>query len=328
MSQFNQNLSKANFLSKNLFVTLYALIFEDTLNMVGLTDLYNNILKKPLPTKCGITCEAVDSAKAKLNRLLTESLSYFSYTLVIEGSAKVICNDIIMMIVDNDLLITPPGMKIKTLEVSPNFSALCLMGDEITTYEIPFARNVISATYLPGLTNNDNKISLTGCEPQWMEKRMREIYSYINSEHIYKKECLYSLYSLFILDLLNVESRRNKVSENNSHSIDLFLKFSRLLTENFLTEHEIAFYADKLAVTPIYLSRIVKRVSGQTVKNHIDRLLLMEATYLLISTDTPISIISTKLNFANPAGFTKFFVKHKGISPRDYRETNHIEITP
>ena len=106
---------------------------------------------------------------------------------------------------------------------------------------------------------------------------------------------------------------------------DLFLKFCRLLTQNFLTEHEIGFYADRLAVTPIYLSRILKRFSGMTVKSHVNRLLLIEATNLLINTDTPITTISAKLHFANPTGFTKFFVKHKGISPREYREHNLVD---
>ena len=202
----------------------------------------------------------------KLNRLLTNSISCFSYTLVVSGNAKVKYNDIPLSIEIGNMLITTPGTMVWTIEVSDDFLAMCLMCDEVTTYEIPFARNIIKASYFTGMKIADNKLSLTDCELQCIERRMKEIHVDINSDHIYKSECLQSLYSLFILDLLNVKSRHRRVSECTTHSIDLFLKFCRLLTQNFLTEHEIGFYADRLAVTPIYLSRIVKRVSGMTVK--------------------------------------------------------------
>ncbi|MBD5355417.1 MAG: AraC family transcriptional regulator [Bacteroides sp.] len=287
--------------------------------MYRLSDLYENILRKPLPTQCGICCEIVDPHMAKLNRLLTESISCFSYTLVMRGTAIVSYDDKTTNLAKNDILIYTPGMLIKTLEISDDFSALCLMGDEAITYEIPYARNVISASYFPALAHSENKLSLSDCEAQWLENRLKEIYLYTTSNHIYKEECLYSLYSLFILDLLNAENRFRKDRELNGPTIDLFLKFMKLVTENFLRHHDISFYADKLAVTTIYLSRIVKRFSGQTVKNHVDRLLLMESSYLLRSTDEPISIIAERLNFANPASFSKFFTKQKGISPREYR---------
>lgn len=287
--------------------------------MFRLTDFYTLILKKPIPTGCGITCEIVTPEMAKLNRLLTESVSCFSYTLVTDGTALVNYGDRITGLAKNDILVYTPGMMLTTLETSDDFQAICLMGDEATTYEIPYARNVVSASYFPGSLDCENKLSLTDCEAEWMQRRMMEIHSYIAYNHIYKKECLYSLYSLFILDLLNVENRFRRERESGTHTVDLFFRFLKLAAENFLTRHDIGFYADALAVTAIYLSRIVKRFSGLTVKNHIDRLLLMEAAYMLISSDVPIADIAEKLNFANPASFCKFFVRHKGLSPREYR---------
>lgn len=287
--------------------------------MFKLTDLYTNIIKKPLPTDCGITCEILDAHMAKLNRLLTESVSCFSYTIILSGTQTVDYDDKQAQLAANDIFISTPGMRVYTQEVSDDYSALCLMGDEAVTYEIPYARNVIAASYFPSVTHSESKLTLTDCEARWLENRMKEIREYINSRHIYKNECLYSLYSLFILDLLNAESRFKSGNEFNGHTADLFLKFMKLLTENYARHHDIAFYADALAVTTIYLSRIVKRFSGQTVKSHIDRLLVMEAAYLLTTTDEPVSSIAGTLNFANPASFCKFFVRHKGVSPRDYR---------
>lgn len=287
--------------------------------MFRLSDLYSEIIKRPLPTDCGITCEILDPYMAKLNRLLTDSVSCFSYTLILRGTQTVIYDDKEAVLDRNDLFISTPGMRVYTKDISEDYSALCLMGDEAVTYEIPYARNVISASYFPALVHSENKLSLTECEVKWLEKRLNEIKAYIDSDHRFKNECLYSLYSIFILDLMNVETRFDKVPELSGHTVDLFLKFMRLLTENFTIHHDISFYADSLAVTPVYLSRIVKRFSGQTIRNHVDRLLMMEAAYLLIYTDYPVARISESLHFANPASFSKFFLRQKGMSPRDYR---------
>lgn len=207
------------------------------------------------------------------------------------------------------------------LEVSKDYSALSLISDEAVAYEIPYARNVFTSSYFSSFPHNNNKITFTEKEAKLVETRLREIIYYVNSDHQFKNECLYSLYSLFLLDLLNAQNRFNKDFELNTHPADLFFRFKRLLAANFKSHHDISFYADALAVTSIYLSRIVKRFSGQTVKKNIDRLLVMEAIHLLASTDIPIAIIAEKLYFANPSSFSKFFTKHKGISPSEYRKS-------
>lgn len=300
-----------------LLQTLTKLIIHNT--MFRLSDLYSNIIKKPLPTDCGITCELLDPQMAKLNRLLTEAVSCFSYTLILSGHHTVDYDDKEAELTPGDIFISTPGMRVYTREVSDDYSALCLMGDEAATYDIPYARNVIAASYFPSAGYAQNKFTLTDCEAKWIEHRMREIRAYIEGEHLFKNQCLYSLYSLFILDLLNVESRLCDNSDLSGHTAELFLRFLRLVNENFAAHHDIAFYADSLAVTEIYLSRIVKRYSGRTVKNHVDRLLVMEAAYLLAVTDRPVAAIAELLHFANPASFCKFFVRHKGMSPREYR---------
>lgn len=290
--------------------------------MFRLSDLYNNIIRKPLPTDCGIACEPLDPYMAKLNRLMTESVSCYSYTIVTHGTQLITYNDKQALLSENDLFITTPGMMVTTLEVSDDYSAVCLMADEMTTYEIPYARNIVSAAYFPASAGCDNRLTLTPQDTEKLLGRMKEIDSYINSSHIFKKEALFSTYSLFILDLLNIENYLRPISQDNSHTLDLFMRFLMLINKNFSTHHDIAFYADSLYVTPIYLSRIVKRFSGQTVKDHIDRLILMEAAYLLTNTDKPIAEIAGELCYANPSSFCKFFTRQKGISPRNYRAGN------
>lgn len=287
--------------------------------MYHLIDLYNNIIRKPLPTACGIACEIIDPDMAVLNRQLTERCSLYSFNLVLRGNAKVKYGEKEFEIGQNDLFISTPGIMVYTVDVSDDYYCLCLMGDEATTYEIPYARKIVTASYFPVSARCDSKLTLSASDAGVLELRLREIHSYINSSHLYKDECLYSLYSLFILDLLNIENKVKPYVDFNARSLDLFVRFLRLLSDNFVDHHDLEFYAGALSVTSIYLSRIVKRLSGQTVKNHVDRLLMMEACFRLTNTDSPVSEIAGNLNFANPASFCKFFVRQKGMSPREYR---------
>ncbi len=274
-----------------------------------------------MPTECGMACEVFDARGSLLDRQLTERVSIFSYTLILSGSKTLSYRGKTKLLSKNDLFITTPGMMVRTLSVSDDYLALSLLCDESATYEIPFARNVICASYFPDLVFDENKLSLSDAESTWLENRMREIMVYIASDHQFKNECLFSLYSLFMLDLLDVERRFRQGRDLNSHTVDIYLQFLKLLTANFASRHEIAFYATELSVTPIYLSRIVKQITGRTVKNHVDRLLLMEASHLLLTTDRMVTDIAESLNFATPAGFCKFFTKHKGVSPREYRKS-------
>lgn len=292
--------------------------------MIGIKDLYTHYIHKPIREDCGIICEPIDSAMAKLNRLLDDSISYFSYTLVMKGNAKVDFNGAEITLNPQDLMITTPGAKVYTLEVSDDFSALCLMVDETTTYGTANTRYAVLTAYAPSMIHSKNKLSLLDAHYDALKKWMTEIILYGSSNTPMVNDFLISLHSLFVCQLMEVENLRNREDCQYSPPSEIFLDFLRLLPQNYMKHHDIRFYADRLAVTTIYLSRIVKRYSGQTVKEHIDRLLLSEASTLLKRTDTSVATIAEILNFANPQSFCKFFVRNKGISPREYRNNKKI----
>lgn len=292
--------------------------------MFRITDLHESLLKKPYQTDCGISCESVDNQIALLNRLIDDRLSYFSFTLTLSGCATINCGGKRIALRKNDLFMTVPGSRVYTEDVTDDFTGICLMIEETTSYDMPYARDGIQASYFPIRRDDVSTLRFTPIEAERLKHRMEEIKACIEGNHMYKTKYLYALYSLFVLDLLDIEQQYCDTNSITNQTSDLFLRFIRLATENFIEHHEIEFYSDSLAVTSIYLSRIVKKISGQTVKNHLDRLLLMEATFLLTRTDYPIARIAERLNFAYSASFCKFFNRHKGMSPKDYRKSSSV----
>lgn len=128
------------------------------------------------------------------------------------------------------------------------------------------------------------------------------------------------LYAVFLVDMQNVQEKAIAHRQVPQRVEEIFIEFNRLLPRHFIEHRDIAFYAGKLCITNDYLSRIVKRVSGRTVVDLINQMLLMEASYLLRASSLNISEIAERLHFAEPAAFTHFFTRLKGMSPRDFRK--------
>ncbi len=73
-------------------------------------------------------------------------------------------------------------------------------------------------------------------------------------------------------------------------------------------------------ISPVYLSRVVRQVTGRTVVDYINQMLLMEASFLLRTSELSITQIADRLHFADAPSFSKFFSRLKGKSPRVFRE--------
>lgn len=98
-------------------------------------------------------------------------------------------------------------------------------------------------------------------------------------------------------------------------------KFLSLVQQHFKKERFLDFYASKLEVSSKHLSRTVKDATGSSAVDWIDRFVILEAKVLLKSTTMSIQQIADELNFNSQSFFGKYFKKHTGRSPKDFRNT-------
>ncbi|WP_025763774.1 helix-turn-helix domain-containing protein [Dyadobacter tibetensis] len=101
---------------------------------------------------------------------------------------------------------------------------------------------------------------------------------------------------------------------------DLVGKFQELVEKNFLQWHEVQRYASELAVTPDYLSKLVKRYLGMTAQEYILDKLLLEAKRLLVFTRLSSKEIAYHIQMDDPSYFSRIFKKKSGLTPNEYRE--------
>ena len=95
----------------------------------------------------------------------------------------------------------------------------------------------------------------------------------------------------------------------------------KLIEEHFKAERQLAFYAGKLAMTVDRLNDRVKRATGVTAGHLIRQRVLTEAKRQLVFTSQPIHEIAAELAFADPSHFARFFRKHTGTAPHQFRAT-------
>lgn len=105
----------------------------------------------------------------------------------------------------------------------------------------------------------------------------------------------------------------------NTRATTIFDRFVDLVEEYSLNHRELAFYADRLAITPKYLSKVVLERSGKSAKSWIQDRVILEAKVLLREENLSIQQISDRLSFPNQSFFGVFFKKEVGISPIKYR---------
>ena len=93
-----------------------------------------------------------------------------------------------------------------------------------------------------------------------------------------------------------------------------------LVRRYYAKEHQLAFYADKLCLTPKYLMSVVKKHMGYNPKKIINDALIADAKFQLETTDLCVKQICDNLYFPNPSFFGKFFKEHVGVTPKAYRD--------
>ncbi len=115
-------------------------------------------------------------------------------------------------------------------------------------------------------------------------------------------------------------AKKNGGDEMSARSKIVLEDFLLLVRDYHTKERSLSFYADKLYLTPKYLSKLIKSVSGKSAHEWIDSFVILEAKNLLKYSDMSIKSIVYELNFPNQTTFYRFFKTKTGMTPSEYRK--------
>lgn len=148
-----------------------------------------------------------------------------------------------------------------------------------------------------------------------VQKMEKEFYNY----YLLRSEILAGLLSILLVHF----SRRlpaNETPRTFNRDNMLLKKFLQLLQEKFTSKRQVADYASELCVTPNYLNRSIKKITGHTASYHIQQQIILEAKRRAIHSGESMKEIAYWLGFDNLAHFSKFFKNNSGMSFSRFRK--------
>ncbi len=194
--------------------------------------------------------------------------------------------------------------------VSEQNSIIAVTIDHILNMPSPIDTNIFSySRYLSVIKVSDDKF-------EDLMSYYRFLYKESLDESKYKEEIINSIFYALILEIVAEYEKVFSIEVNDIKAESLSDRFFRLLATYYKQYRTVKFYADKLNLTPKYLSTAIKRATGRPILDWIHDAVLIEAKMLLRTTNLTVQQIADTLNFSSPSAFVQFFKKHTGITPK------------
>ncbi len=166
--------------------------------------------------------------------------------------------------------------------------------------------------YYKQITNGSNHV-FEGFNQEIIEKSFDKVKEQLCNEKSYFE--ISKICSALLTDIL-------EFSITNTQEVYPAVIFKTLITIRDLSNITASDVAKAVGFNPIYLERIFKKHTGESLKHAITTRNLEIAQNMLLTTDLSIADIAEKLGYTNSNGLIILFKKHLGVTPLEYKKKN------
>ena len=139
---------------------------------------------------------------------------------------------------------------------------------------------------------------------------------------LFYRELMGSLCLTMMYDIFEPHAQRDTADTQTDRTAYIVKQLMALLSTGISrTERNVSYYAERLNVSPKYLSATIKRVTGQSVTSYIDRHTMPILKDYLDDERLSLTQIAERMNFASLSYFSRYCTKHLGLSPSEYRQS-------
>lgn len=222
----------------------------------------------------------------------------------------------------NDIIISMPQAIIGRVQMSDDFEFRCMfMSSEFAFKMLPMSAQGWS---LRMFLERYPKLTLTSAEVKVFCRYCELLKSkFADRYNKYRDKVLDSLMLAFAYDFASVLDRFVPLIKRPLTSAEnIFSMFISIISSSYPKRRNVAFYADRLNITPKYLSVVCRKSCGRTASKIIDAYVIKDVEFLLKTTRKSIKEISNELEFPNTSFFGRFVKKYLGVTPNEYRRKN------
>ncbi len=169
---------------------------------------------------------------------------------------------------------------------------------------------------------NVAELTLPTDEIKPIENILEEIKTEFENEDTGVEEMLRLLLKKIIIKSTRLYKKQNHLQPDNieKDNLDFLRKYSALVEKEFFSKHAVSDYADMLNITPKNLHKKIKMLSDKTPNELIKNRLLLQAKRYLAYSELSAKEIAYKLGYEDEGYFSRFFNKHAGNTPIQFRK--------
>ncbi len=241
------------------------------------------------------------------------------HMLCLAGSGSFVFNKRCYHITKNDLVVIPTPHKVRNLAAHDDLQVEWFAADyQFLQNQLPSNNysigGSISLNQDPVIHVSENEASIIRADFHRLKERMgcRELMFY--------RELMGSLCLTMMYDIFEVHSQRDATESHTDRAGYIVKQLIDLLATGISrTEREVRYYADRLNVSPKYLSETVRRMTGQSVTAYINNYTIPLLKEYLGDERLSLTQIAELMNFSTLSYFSRYCSKHLGQSPSKYR---------
>ncbi len=236
-----------------------------------------------------------------------------------KGEGSFVFNERCYHIMKNDLVVIPLPRGIKNLAAHPDMLVEWFAADN------GYLQNLLPTNnYSIGgsISLNQNPvISLTDEQAHHLLEDFHRLRERMNDRHLlFYQELMGSLCLTMMYDIFDPHAQRDASTPQTDRTAIIVKRLMQLLSAGTSrTQRDVGYYAERLNVSPKYLSATTKRVTGHSVTSYIDRFTIPILKELLNDDTLSLTQIADRMNFTSLSYFSRYCTKHLGQTPSEYR---------
>lgn len=213
------------------------------------------------------------------------------------------------------MFIILPSQIVEKILFSDDFDGYCLL------LSSAFLANMPMTNKIPLLANikNHGFYAMDGQAFSALENYFKMAQGVLQNPNGYKHEILTHLTIAYFYGLGSYIHETATGSSLSSRYDQITNRFLELVRENCHIHRDMGFYAGILCLSAKHVNLAVKSVTGENAMKWIERYTILNAKSMLKTSLLSVSEISDRLNFPAVSDFGKYFKKHTGYSPREFR---------
>ena len=240
----------------------------------------------------------------------TVSVHKYGFYLCLEGTARILLGKNVYRLIRGCLCIYTPNTMFHVLERSDDLRGI--LGEYGVDTFFPIVSSIDIRKRLQIRREPCVEISDDQAE------RIVQLIDVMNGEN--SEQCArYLRYAVCVKIMETYFSNTPMPAMEQDREDRLMNRFLVSLYENYHRHRTVQFYADEQHLSPYYFSSIIKRKSGMSVMQWIERVTMTFAQQYLGNSDLSVKQISELLNFPDQSTFGRYFKQREGCSPSEYR---------